>query len=256
MLCMVVRDVYSQGDAKSVEAALRDLFKGSWSWHEAGLYAFWDPDTREILYIGLDRRLARRFHAHNSRVQKRRTGDQRVQVSRWFGSRATLGYSVVVQSREARVLENLGIYSEATLEVIRNGEGQLLQTHRLRHGGLPRWNSVGGAGYGNSLARDRPSMLDLLAGPLDSLLVARRTIRQLADDDVAGSYEHNLHVARMYAFVEASLGGDRMLGDGEIWGWLRRIADSPDEYGVLADDFASLMLSGYLEEPAPFSELL
>lgn len=98
MLCLVVRDVYRRDESNAVRSALASLFDGQGTWDSTGIYAFWDPETREILYIGMDRRLSRRFRAHNAAPRDKKSGDKRKQVATWFESHDALGYSVVAQS--------------------------------------------------------------------------------------------------------------------------------------------------------------
>lgn len=253
MLCMIVRDIYRQCDAVELRKALERLFDGNAVWDSTGLYAFWDPATRRVLYIGLDGRLSRRFRSHNGRPSGRTTGDKREQVSAWFARHSLLGYSVIAQSSAVRLLEHLPLGETAT-EIIGLGEGQLIETYKQIHGEPPPWNRMGGSVHGRLGARPRPSMLELLTGPLDSLLVARLTIRELAGNPEGQRHEQTIHTARIHASFEAALSTDPSLSDADVRRWLMRLAGAPERFGVEIADHVALAASGYLMLDAPFSE--
>lgn len=133
------------------------------------------------------------------------------------------------------------------------GEGQLIETHLLVHGSKPRWNDIGGAARGRRGARVAPSYLDLLTGPQDSLLVARRSIRQLAADPEAQRHEATIHAARLHASIEAGLRGEGV-ANSDIVRWLTTLAEHPDRYQVDPTDHVVLVASGYLLLDAPWSD--
>jgi len=64
MLCLVVRDAYQREQARDLRIALKELFDGV-TWDTVGVYLFWDPETRNNLYIGKDSKLSVGFARHN-----------------------------------------------------------------------------------------------------------------------------------------------------------------------------------------------
>lgn len=96
---------------------------------------------------------------------------------------------------------------------------------------------------GGWLKQDRHvEHLEVIAGNLDSLLVARRSLRRLVDEAWALSNEAVLHTARLNAQMFAGL-GDQKLSDADILHWL----ESPPLF--LAEEaprFERLLDSGYL----------
>jgi hypothetical protein len=173
-------------------------------------------------------------------------------VSSWFAENMTLGYTVIAQAKAARLLEQMPL-GETAKDVIGYGEGQLIETYKQIHGMLPPWNRMGGATVGRPRARRRMSMLDLATGPMDSLLVARTTIRQLAANSEAQRHEATIHAARIYAVIEAALSFDPMIDTGDVLRWLGELVREPEKYGIDVADHTALVASGYLMLDAPFS---
>ncbi|MEX2622389.1 MAG: hypothetical protein WD651_01525 [Acidimicrobiia bacterium] len=243
MLCLVVRDAYQREEARELRVALRELFDGV-TWDTVGVYLFWDPETRDILYIGKDSKLSVRFADHNGLSHRSRPGDKRQEVDFWFSNHAALGFSVVGQSAAAHVPGE---------DSASRAEGQLLETYRLLMDTLPPWNRMGGATVGRRHARPRESILDLATGPLNSLLVARLTIRELAARTDAQRHEATIHHARLLSSFEAGLSTNPAVSDQDIRRWLTKLVAEPDKYGATMDDHIALATSGYLLLTAPFS---
>jgi hypothetical protein len=94
-------------------------------------------------------------------------------------------------------------YDESGLEDIKANEGVLIEAYTQRHGNLPSWNKIGGATHSRKSAT--PTMyaqLDLATGLIDSLLLARKTIRELSSDPTAMTYEEALHVGRQWSIMK------------------------------------------------------
>jgi hypothetical protein len=241
---MVVRDIYRRDEVHDLRRAIEGLFDRYSTWATTGLYVFWDPETREVLYIGEDSKMSRRFGSHNGIPKGPPASDKREEVATWFSEHEWLGYSVIAQSAAV---------GETAKEVIDHGEGQLIETYRQINGGLPPWNRIGGGTAGRKNARVRPSLLDLATGPRDSLLVARLTIRQLAVSPEAQRHEETLHTARLHASFEAAISSDPSINDDDIRRWLMRLVSTPERYGIEMADHIALASSGYLLLDAPFS---
>lgn len=222
MLATWIRDVYGYDDRTEMQAAIDDIASplDSYGFASAGVYIFFDPVKLEVLYIGLARDLAQRFAQHNGLAGMPVSGCKRVQLEKWFTQHKSLGYAIFVQSYidQVAVSRQVGTksaeyydeendafwgYGEGGLEDIKANEGVLIAAYLQRHGHLPRWNKIGGAVQSRKRATAGIyAQLDLATGQIDSLLLARRTIRELSSDPTAMSYEEALHVGRLWSIVE------------------------------------------------------
>jgi hypothetical protein len=88
-------------------------------------------------------------------------------------------------------------------------EGGLLKAHLLRYGRLPAWNSIGGSRRAAQAASADDDTLDLLTGRLDSLLVARRPLRELSAQPRLAWLENWLHTARFTTVARCLTGASR-----------------------------------------------
>lgn len=61
---MFVLDRYGSAESRDVLQALNELVQDP-TWSAAGVYSYWDPESHEILYLGLASSLPARFTAHN-----------------------------------------------------------------------------------------------------------------------------------------------------------------------------------------------
>lgn len=131
----VVRDVYAGDERQEMYEALDVLLRAGF--HRAGVYCYWDPDTRQPFYIGLAKDLAARFAQHNGLKGCRPgKGNKGKQINDWFSVHERLGFSVVLQE---------GLADETYEPFARNAEGQLLEGYRRVHGALrggTRWVAV------------------------------------------------------------------------------------------------------------------
>jgi hypothetical protein len=250
-LATVIRDVYCSDERREMRAALRSLLPTSGkNWHPSGVYCFWDPDTRDVLYVGLAKNIERRFAQHNGLSGASAKGNKRTRIEEWFEDHARLGYSIVVQSAAVVLLEEVGL--DTPTEIIAIGEGQLIEAHFQRFGFRPPWNVMGGSTYGQTWAGPLSAgYFLLLTGRMDGLLVARRTLRQLATEADSVDREMTLHGARMHALHEHGLTGG--VGDDEIITALTELLRNRE----LRDDpmrHVDLAASGYLMLDAPHPE--
>jgi hypothetical protein len=103
------------------------------------------------------------------------------------------------------IMQELSVTMGASSDgIIALGEGQLIELHRKETGIRPPWNGVGGATRGRDLAVDTgTSLIPILSAARDSMFVARRSLRDLADDERALIWEATIHAARMRAVMEA-----------------------------------------------------
>jgi hypothetical protein len=250
-LATVIRDVYHSNERKEMRKALRKLLPvGGMDWHPSGVYCFWDPESREVLYVGLATNIERRFAQHNGLAGSSAKGNKRRQIDEWFAEHPRLGYSIIVQSAAVVLLERFGL--DTSTEIIAIGEGQLIEAHIQQFGTRPPWNAIGGSSYGSTWAGPRSAgYFSLLTGRLDSLLVARRTIRQLAAEPDSVDREMTLHGARMRALHEHGMAGE--VNDHVIMSALTELFVNPE----LRDDpmrHLDLVASGHLLLDAPHPE--
>lgn len=252
-LATVIRDVYHSNERKEMREALRELLPvGGHDWHPSGVYCFWDPESHDVLYVGLAKNLEQRFAQHNGLGGSSAKGNKRRQIDVWFAKHPRLGYSIIVQSAAVVLLERLGL--DTPTEIIATGEGQLIEAHAQRFGTRPPWNAMGGSSYGSTWAGPRSAgYFLLLTGRVDGLLVARRTIRQLAAEPDSVDREMTLHGARMHALHEHGMAGE--VSDHVIMSALSERLVNPE----LGDDpmrHLDLVASGYLLLDAPHPERL
>ena len=98
MLATVIRDVYREAEKRDVQVALDELCspEDSWMWASAGIYCYWIPADRTILYVGLARDLWERFGHHNGLLPCPAGGCKREQIDEWFSSHDSIGLSIIV----------------------------------------------------------------------------------------------------------------------------------------------------------------
>lgn len=256
MLCTVIWDIYCADERAQVWDALQSLLpEDSPSWSQKGVYGYWDPDTRELLYLGLANNLPERFAQHNGLVPHS-GGNKRGEIDAWFEGHKQLGLTTMIQAGAVGLLDLMHEISPSlgaeSSEIIALGEGQLIELHRQETGARPSWNRIGGSKYGAELAVENAhSLIPILSAARDSLFVARRSLRNLAADDCALAWETTIHSARMRAVLDAHdirglpaetpdiskrieqlllvraghLVDDLSPSDGDIMEWLRRIED-------------------------------
>jgi hypothetical protein len=256
VLTTVMFDAFSLDRADEIASAIDEVCppEGGGPFASSGLYAFWDPETRELLYIGLARDLGYRFRQHTGLVMCDPRFCKIERIRDHFAERELLGYSMMPQSpfdqadcararadlegRALSALKELGEYGEQ--EIIQ-AEGQLLEANTRRTGRLPAWNHIGGSVRGAQMATvDTEPFLNLLRAEYRHALTAKRTIRELAQDATAQHHESLLHVARFEMLLRHGAGDDDLLR-GEVV----RLVDGPDFSG--APGFAWLLESGYLD---------
>lgn len=212
-------DVYRRGDAKNLRDALETVLgpeSGS-SWATGGVYLFWNPETRDPLYVGLTGDFPERFAQHNGLRSCRASGCQRENIARYFADEGDwLGYTAVVLSSlsqpstrrqrsalgltDPELIELNEVMSADVVDEMRALEGRMIALYAAQCGEPIRWNVSPGR-----IPQDAPDTQDptlaLAVGVFDSLLQARRTIRQLASDGQASMFEEHLHGGRLHAIM-------------------------------------------------------
>ena len=97
----VLLDVYRQEHAQHVREALERLLgPGSGSaWATGGVYVFWNPETRDPLYVGIAGDFPERFAQHNGLRSCPAAGCRRANIENYFAEDCDwLGYSVFLLS--------------------------------------------------------------------------------------------------------------------------------------------------------------
>ncbi|HKG40498.1 MAG TPA: hypothetical protein VKB25_16030 [Conexibacter sp.] len=207
MLCTAIHDAYQAGEQEDVRAALERLTAPSQpDWSPKGVYAYWNHETHEILYLGLSVNLPGRFAQHNG-IVKSRSGDKARQIAAHLEAHGSIGFTVLLQAKAIELMEQIArldwTLGATGAGVIAMGEGQLIETHRLVYGQRPPWNAMGGAVRGRQWATAAPELLEVLAAARPSLFSARHSIRAVAEDLELRLFEATVHGARMRALMEA-----------------------------------------------------
>ncbi|HEX6701353.1 MAG TPA: hypothetical protein VF101_11535 [Gaiellaceae bacterium] len=251
----MVSDAYATDERSEVFEALSDLLApDSPDWSRKGVYAYWDRENHDLLYVGLASDVPARFAQHNGLISYG-GGSKKQEIDDYFLHRSRLGLTVVIQGAAVAIHDaivaldfTMGVRSD---ELIAVGEGQLIESHRLTNGRRPPWNKTGGSRTGKQWATRAPALLDILAARRSSLFVARKSLRDLASSEVALGYEAAIHAARMRATMDAHdvgrfpddsneltlairkslmLSGGHLLdeldaSDAEVVEWLRKLSD-------------------------------
>lgn len=207
MLCTVIWDAYRDSERQEIWRAIQQFLPiNSPDWSRQGVYAYWDPDTRELLYVGLASNLPERFAQHN-RLITHSGGNKANTIDGWFRGHDRLGFTLLVQSAAVQTLADLHEISPLlgveTGEISKIAEGQLIELHRMARGERPLWNRTGGSVVGAEWANpaDR-SVIGLLSAADDNLFAARHTLRELVGNEEALRNEATVHSARMAAIEE------------------------------------------------------
>lgn len=223
MLSTFIREKYKLKDIPELAEAVNDLFDSDvdYGWASSGVYCFWDPNSYEILYIGLAVDLAQRFRQHNGLVSAQPNTCKFPEISKWFKSNAQIGYSVLVQSSLSQpsckkfnmrfglsreeMVEQYGELVKEGHEAIVNTEGLLIEAHKKATGKIPCWNKVGGSVFGGGKATSgHIYLLKLFSGELDDWMVARKSILHLSRNATHEKWENDLHAIRSHAIITQS----------------------------------------------------
>jgi hypothetical protein len=250
----VIVDTYSADEKAEVADALEALCSPSDTagWSSAGIYIFWQPRPRRLLYMGLAGDLPVRFAQHNGLASCKPQDCKVREIDSYFKeSGERLGYSILALSPLAQTavsrnkarfshadelykgeyLEWVNVLQSETRDQIEEIEGGLIEGYRLRHDNLPPWNKIGGSIRGRPGATARNDLLKIVAAVQDSLLIARYPLREIAGNETLERYETFIHVARMQAVAKS--GGH--LDNGAILAELERVEDSLGTFREIVD---------------------
>ncbi len=262
----IVREVFADSEREEVRSALEEIAdpRDNYGWSSAGIYVFWAPTSRQVLYIGMAVDLPERFGQHTGLVGADARGNKRDEINAWFQSEPLLGYSVLLQTPNIqpvghRLTAHLGVTiaeagEDPYLEVdplpheLQDYEGRLIEHHRLSFGDRPPWNRVGGAVAGAEQVQGvgPDDLFGVVTGPLGGLLVARRPLRQLAAEPISVEYELHLHTARLQATMFGVPGS--VVGPEQLWDAVERVS------GTAPETAHRMQADAYLQQRAPFSD--
>ncbi|HYE11425.1 MAG TPA: hypothetical protein VEF53_14745 [Patescibacteria group bacterium] len=220
MFGTIIMDAYSKGEERSMSDYLDEICspRDSWGWSSAGIYSFWDYNTKEILYIGLASDLSVRYKQHNGLLTIEDGACKYLQIQEYFKAHTKLGYSVLVQSplsqpivhrseKKHRDFINLSTDMPISnyagvegLEHIRTAEGQLIESYKIIVGDIPPWNKIGGDIHSRKHASHDNYQHVVMAfsqGTPDNWLVSRCTVRELAGSSTYAWFETLLHGLRI-----------------------------------------------------------
>lgn len=216
MLATVIRDVFTKAELPEIEAALDDLCApdDDYGWASAAVYCFWDPPTRDAMYVGLAVDLPQRFRQHSGSLHTKPECCKKNEIDEWFQKHEKLGYSVFLQSPMSQPMSRRALLrygpnaEEAAKErakLVKHGhsaivymEGKLIEGYKLNFKKLPPWNKVDGSVLGRARATKLDlHTLDVMTGKLDDGWVARKSLRELSNNITWAAYESYLHGVRL-----------------------------------------------------------
>jgi len=213
----IILDSYTKDEVREIAIAIDDICSPSdtYCFASAGIYCFWNYDTREVLYLGLAVDLSERFKQHNGLIKCNPSGCKVKQIEEYFETHERIGYSILVQSpmsqpitaRNKEVISNFANEwtSQEGKDAIRHMEGLLIESTAIAEGSMPSWNKVGGSVSGQKAASvETYSFIDDFTNNSVSYFVARRTLRELSQDGKAAWYENCLHGVRMMMLIGMS----------------------------------------------------
>lgn len=210
MFATIILDAYGTEDRVQMAAAIEELCAPSdnYGWASNGIYSYFSPDNQQLMYLGLASDLAERFRQHNGLIPCEPDCCKKQQINEYFTRRPKIGFGLLLMSplEQMDVAKHRRLFAESE-DVEGNwhaqvAEGALIETHRKAMGILPQWNRIGGAKFGQRLASSAMQhYIAALSGQTGSFLVAKSTLRELANDATLTAYEEKLHDARCMTLI-------------------------------------------------------
>ena len=248
-LATVILNTYEASTVGELALGLDEMCAPTdrYGFSSSGIYVFWHPETKEVLYVGLAVDLPLRFRHHNNLTPCAANCCKWPQIQQHFRSYPKLGYTILAQStldqavcdrwsavnadQMERLMEELGYHSEdeaksiLNMQVDRNlrrTEGAILEVHVQDHGRLPAWNKIRGfdVNYSDQSLTDAREYLKAATGTtsLFDQLVAKSSLVEMAANSLWAGYEEYLH-------------GIRFLVRGVGFTWDTAAAKVPDFLG-------------------------
>lgn len=258
-----ILEAYVNGERAAMADALETICssRDDYAFASGGVYCFWALDTRKPLYIGRAVDIPERFRQHNGLAGQGETGNKLAKINEHFGASVDdtpLGYSILVRSPlsqtttgrrrsdlkklEGWVEEPDSIDSEVEFEIA-EAEAIAIRSYWFEYGALPPWNRIQGqATRASSSMQGADDTARVFCGMHDTLLLARRSIKQLASEDTHTEFEMDLHTARIEAVKRTMLANEQM-SDHAI---LTALDSMPSWYDLQNAD--RIREQGYLQE--------
>jgi hypothetical protein len=212
MFASVFYDRYTKREAGEVAYAITDLFSPHnmpiYGWCPASVYLFWNPVTREPLYIGYSLNVGRRFAEHNGLTPCDFPACKYHEINHYFEENEHLAVSILVAGKEIQVVDPADLDDADKLTAVNDPftiekryvtdiEARLITTYAHGTGSRPVWNG----NLGSIVGRQGMIPADIqtlrgLAG-VDSPLAAKGTLRQIASNPAYETAEHFLHGHRL-----------------------------------------------------------
>jgi hypothetical protein len=219
MLGTIILQSYRKEEIKKVAESLNELChpNENYGWASAGVYAYWNYRTHEVLYIGLASDLTQRFKQHNGFYPSiDRKTCKLEKIEEYFKRNEKIGFSILVQSIisqpfNSKVKRGNKSYSEASADYknnfgdegsnsIKHQEGVLIETFRQTNGEIPKWNKANGAKSGqNSAKLKHYESLKIISNQKEHLLLSKSSLFELAETPTFERFENFLHAVRISA---------------------------------------------------------
>ncbi|MFP2897303.1 hypothetical protein [Corallococcus sp. 4LFB] len=175
MLGTVMLDVFKKDETQQIADALDQLCSAddNYGWASTGVYSFFNPETKETLYLGLAQDLTERFRQHTGGLACDPRCCKKDKIDAYFQVNERLGFGVFVQSplsqpvirRKGRAGGDFEDDDLAGLDDAQYAEGLLIEAHRLAYGKFPPWNVIGGDKRGGARAtQENVAVVNALSG--------------------------------------------------------------------------------------------
>lgn len=216
----IIIDAYSEDEVEIISKSLDEICSPSdaYGWSSAGIYCFWDYDTKEIYYIGLASDLNLRFKQHNGILPVKDECSKKEAISNYFKTHNKLGYSILAQSTLSQPItcRNSTEYAEhlsnrCSIEnfsgnegkcFIKKAEGILLEAYKRNKGKHPEWNKVGGSKYGQkNTENNHYEVVKSFTDFDNNFLVSKSSLRELVINPTYERFENYLHEVRVLVHV-------------------------------------------------------
>ncbi len=217
MLRTIILQTYKKSERKKVAKALDQLCspKDNYGWASAGIYAYWNYYTNEVLYVGLAVDLTERFKQHNGfypGIDKKTCKYE--QIEEYFRNNEKIGFSIIVQSPlsqpvTSKLKKEYKDYTEQFsqienyignegVEAIKYQEGLLIESFRINNGNIPKWNKMNGSIVGqNSVKPINYEALKVISNQTNNLLLAKSSLFEIAENPTFERYENFMHEVRI-----------------------------------------------------------
>lgn len=215
MFGTIIQDAYTESEKEEIAYVLNDICNPNdySGWASAGIYCFWDYETREVLYIGLARDFSERFKQHNGLVSCNPKSCKIEYINDYFSKNEKLGYSIFVQSplhqpitiknifdlfcKDSQTVNIRDFEDEPVKQDYKIVEGILIEAYKKTYNKIPIWNRISGSKEGQLASSiDNYEIIKVFTSMNPSPLLARYTIREISNNPTYERYETFLHAAR------------------------------------------------------------